>query len=168
MKLQEGSYENIITNELRQDMLQAEGDGLVCKQENIDDAESPFMLAEHVNKIVLNRLSDENLSAEERMDFVNRLIDFLHEDKEEKVVDDKQMLSAVVQKSEEARLKATKQDIVNYIHETVDPNDFNNETTPLKIDRHLNKMYMYDLLEFNTPNYELTQEFIDLVEQGVE
>ncbi|MBQ4461601.1 MAG: DEAD/DEAH box helicase family protein, partial [Bacteroidaceae bacterium] len=112
MKLQEGSYENIITNELRQDMLQAEGDGLVCKQENIDDAESPFMLAEHVNKIVLNRLSDENLSAEERMDFVNRLIDFLHEDKEEKVVDDKQMLSAVVQKSEEARLKATKQDIV--------------------------------------------------------
>ena len=112
MKLQEGSYENIITNELRQDMLQAEGDGLVCRQENIDDAESPFMLAEHVNKIVLNRLSDENLSAEERMDFVNRLIDFLDEDKEEKVVDDKQMLSAVVQKSEEARLKATKQDIV--------------------------------------------------------
>ena len=112
MKLQEGSYENIITNELRQDMLQAEGDGLVCKQENIDDAESPFMLAEHVNKIVQNRLSDENLSAEERMDFVNRLIDFLDEDKEEKVVDDKQMLSAVVQKSEEARLKATKQDIV--------------------------------------------------------
>ena len=108
MKLQEGSYENIITNELRQDMLQAESDGLVCKQENIDDAESPFMLAEHVNKIVLNRLSDENLSAEERMDFVNRLIDFLDEDKEEKVVDDKQMLSAVVQKSEEARLKATK------------------------------------------------------------
>ena len=112
MKLQEGTYENIITNELQHDMLQAEVDGLVCKQENIDDAESPFMLAEHVNKIVLNRLSDENLSAEERMDFVNRLIDFLDEDKEEKVVDDKQMLSAVVQKSEEARLKATKQDIV--------------------------------------------------------
>lgn len=66
MKLQEGSYENIITKELQHDMLQAEVDGLVCKQENIDDAESPFMLAEHVNKIVLNRLSDENLSAEER------------------------------------------------------------------------------------------------------
>lgn len=68
----------------------------------------------------------------------------------------------------QAKGEATKQDIVNYIHETVDPNDFNNETTPLKIDRHLNKMYMHDLLEFNTPNYELTQEFIDLVEQGVE
>lgn len=68
----------------------------------------------------------------------------------------------------QAKGEATKQDIVNYIHETVDPNDFNNETTPLKIDRHLNKMYMHDLLEFNTPNYELTQEFIDLVEQGGE
>lgn len=112
MKLQEGSYENIITNELQQNMLQAERENLVCKQEKIDDAESPFMLAEHVNKIILNRLSDENLSTEERVDFVNRLIDFLDEDKEEKVVDDKQMLSAVVQKTEEARLKATKQDIV--------------------------------------------------------
>ena len=68
----------------------------------------------------------------------------------------------------QAKGEATKQDIVNYIHETVDPNDFNNETTPLKIDRHLNKMYMHDLLEFNTPNYELTQEFIDLVKQGGE
>lgn len=109
MKLQEGSYENIITGELRQNMLQAESEGLVCKQENIDDAESPFMLAEHVNKIVLNRLSDDNLSAEERMDFVNRLIDFLDEDKQEKIVDDKKMLSAVVSKSVEAQLKATKQ-----------------------------------------------------------
>ena len=91
MKLQEGSYENIITNELQQNMLQAEREDLVCKQEKIDDAESPFMLAEHVNKIILNRLSDENLSTEERVDFVNRLIDFLDEDKEEKVVDDKPM-----------------------------------------------------------------------------
>ena len=45
MKLQEGSYENIITNELQQDMMQAESDGLVCKQEEMDSAESPFMLA---------------------------------------------------------------------------------------------------------------------------
>ena len=112
MKLQEGSYENIITNELQQDMMQAESDGLVCKQEEMDSAESPFMLAEHVNKLVRNRLADENLTAEERKDFVNRLIDFLGEDKEEKVVDEKQMLSAVVSKQEDARLKATKLDII--------------------------------------------------------
>ena len=64
--------------------------------------------------------------------------------------------------------EATMQDIVNYIHETVDPNDFNNETTPLKIDTHLNRMFMHELLEFNRNRYELTQEFIDLVKQGGE
>lgn len=81
MKLTEGSYENIITDELQQEMLQASAEGLVCKQDEIDDAESPSMLAEHVHRLISNRLSDENLSAEERVDFVNRLIDFLGEQK---------------------------------------------------------------------------------------
>ena len=112
MKLQEGSYENIITNELQQDMLQAKNDGFECQKDDIDDAESPFMLAEHINKLVMNRLSDESLTSEERTDFVNRLIEFLGEDKNEKVVDNKQMLSAVVSKSEDARLKATKQEMI--------------------------------------------------------
>lgn len=57
---------------------------------------------------------------------------------------------------------ATMQEIVNYIHETIDPDDFNNETTPLKIDTHLNRMFMNDLLEFVGNKYELRQEFIDL------
>ena len=57
----------------------------------------------------------------------------------------------------------TLQNIVNYIHETIDPDDFNNDTTPLKIDRHLNQMFMHDLLEFNRNRYELTREFVDLV-----
>ena len=112
MELQEGAYENIITSELQQEMRQVEDDGLVCKQEEIDDAESPYMLAEHVNKLVLNRLSDENLSSKERADFVNRLIDFLGEEEEERVVDDKQMLSAVISKEEDTQLKATKQKLV--------------------------------------------------------
>lgn len=110
MKLQEGSYENIITNELQQDMLQAESDGLVCKQDVIDDAESPSMLAEYVHRIIQNRLADENLTNEERTDFVNKLIDFLDEDKEDRqdiVADGKHMLSAVVSKQEDARLTAT-------------------------------------------------------------
>lgn len=112
MKLQEGAYENIITGELRQDMVQARSQGLVCKKEEIDLPEIPSMLAEHVNKLVLNRLSDESLTAEERMAFVNRLIDFIGEDEEEKIVDDKQMLSAVISKQEEVRLKATKLNLV--------------------------------------------------------
>lgn len=112
MKLTEGSYENIITDELQQEMLQASAEGLVCKQDEIDDAESPSMLAEHVHRLISNRLSDENLSAEERVNFVNRLIDFLGEQKEEKIVDEKNMLSAVISQQDNADLKATGNDLV--------------------------------------------------------
>ena len=112
MKLIEGTYENLITDGLKQDMLDASKKGLVCKQEDIDSAESPNMMTEHLSRIIHNRLSDENLTSEERASFVNRLIDFLGEDKEEKVVDEKQMLSAVVSQQEEARLKATNNSLV--------------------------------------------------------
>lgn len=112
MKLKEGTYENLITSGLKQDMQKASLEGLVCKQEDIDGAESPNMLTEHLSRIIRNRLSDENLTAEERTVFVNRLIDFLGEDNEEKVVDDKQMLAAVLSMQEEARLKATNSTLV--------------------------------------------------------
>ena len=107
MKLIEGTYENLITDGLIQDMQDASANGLVCRQEDIDGAESPNMLTEHLSRIIRNRLSDENLTAEERALFVNRLIDYLGEGKEEKVMDDKQMLAAVVSRQEDARLKAT-------------------------------------------------------------
>ncbi len=112
MKLQEGAYENLITEELQTDMRETECDGLVCKRDEIDDAESPSMLAEHIGRIVSNRLSDDNLSAEERVAFVNRLIDFIGEQKEDRVVKDREMLSAVVSKQEVVRLRATNQNLV--------------------------------------------------------
>lgn len=90
MKLVEGAYENLITDGVRQDMLDASKIGMVCKLEDIDSAESPNMLTEHLSKLIRNRLSDENLSAEERADFANRLIDFLGEGKEEKIIDEKE------------------------------------------------------------------------------
>lgn len=91
MKLIEGTYENLITEGLKQDMQTASKEGLVCKQEDIDGAESPNMLTEHLSRIIRNRLSDENLTAEERTALVNKLIDFLGEEQEEKETDDKQM-----------------------------------------------------------------------------
>ena len=112
MKLQEGVYENIITSALQHDMVQTEEEGLICKQEDIDGAENPSMLANHIGKLVLNRLSDEELSADERTDFVNRLIDFLGEDGDEKVVDSKQMLAAVVTKNEEQNRKSTRKEMI--------------------------------------------------------
>ncbi|WP_278811806.1 MULTISPECIES: DEAD/DEAH box helicase [Prevotellaceae] len=112
MKLIEGTYENLITDGLKHDMLDASEEGLVCKKEDIDGAEEPSMLTEHISRIIRNRLKDENLTTEERASFVNRLIDFLGEDDDEKLADDKQMLSAVVSLQEESRLKATKQTLV--------------------------------------------------------
>lgn len=112
MILKEGAYENLITNELQQDMWQAEREGLVCKQEDIDNAESPAMLTEHVAKLVRNRLTDESLTKEEKTAFVNRLIDFLGEEGDEKIIDDSQMLAAVISKPQEAMLNATRQTLV--------------------------------------------------------
>ena len=74
MELLEGVYENLITNNLKHDIEQTQNKGLACKKEFIDEAESPSMLAEHVHKILINRLSDEQLSTEERVNFVNRFL----------------------------------------------------------------------------------------------
>ena len=52
MKLKEGSYENLITNEVKQDIAETSREGLVCKEDDIDEAEAPSMLAEHVSRIV--------------------------------------------------------------------------------------------------------------------
>lgn len=65
---------------------------------------------------------------------------------------------------------STLQGIVNHIHETIDPEDFNNETTPLKIERHVNMMYIDDLLDIEHRNnkevYVLQDSFIKLVKEG--
>lgn len=108
MKLQEGIYENIITKEVETNIIDSENNGLVCKEETLDTAESPSMLAEHLGKIIKSRLSDENLSTDERTDFVNRLIDYLGEGEQDKIARQDNILSAVVSKSENARLEATK------------------------------------------------------------
>lgn len=46
MKLQEGLYENLITQELLQEIEYANINGLVCKKDELDTAESPSILAE--------------------------------------------------------------------------------------------------------------------------
>lgn len=112
MKLKEGAYENIITHNLLQEMEAANREGLICKKGDIDEAESPLMFTEHLSKLLRNRLSDESLSAEERAGFVNRLIDFLGEDREEKIADDRQLLAAVMSQEEDSILKATHKEMV--------------------------------------------------------
>ena len=60
---------------------------------------------------------------------------------------------------------ATSQDIINYIYSYSDPDDFNNNNMPLKITNHLNKMFMYDLLDFNAPYYEIGDAYYELTKE---
>lgn len=107
MKLIEGTYENLITYGLKQEMQLASEEGMVCRKEDIDCADSPDMLAEHLSRVIRNRLTDESLTVEERTSFVNRLLDFMGEGNEDKVADDRQMLSAVLSATAEANIRAT-------------------------------------------------------------
>ena len=58
----------------------------------------------------------------------------------------------------------TLQEITNSICEGLDPEDFNEETTPLKIEMNVERLYMSDYLDFNAPHYELQESFVELVE----
>lgn len=107
MELHEGAYENLITNELKNDIAQADGQGLVCQKGDIDGAEQPTMLAHHIGNLILGRLNDEALTLEEKIDFANSLIDFLGNGDEERIADSRQMLTAVLSKQTEAHIKAT-------------------------------------------------------------
>lgn len=112
MKLHEGAYENLITNELQSDMTESASLGLVCRTEDIDGAESPSMLANHIGRLILGRLSDENLSVEERTQFANGLIDFLGDADDDRIADSSQMLAAVLSRTDDVRLRATDKTLV--------------------------------------------------------
>ena len=61
---------------------------------------------------------------------------------------------------------STLQGIINYICDGLDPEDYNEDITPLKIDRHINMMYIDDLLDVEHRNnkevYILQDSFIKL------
>ena len=61
----------------------------------------------------------------------------------------------------------TLQEITNYICEGIDPEDFNNETTPLKIEFEVNKLYMEDFIDVehvdNKEVYVLQKRFEKLL-----
>jgi superfamily II DNA or RNA helicase/HKD family nuclease len=77
MILKEGTYEHLITESLERDIAESTAEGLVCAEENIDSAESPEMLTEHLCHIIKNRLADNNLGLAERADITNKIIEFI-------------------------------------------------------------------------------------------
>lgn len=110
MKLKEGSYENLITKGLQKDIHIAENNGMICKMDKIDEAESPSIIAQHIQRIINYRLADENMTQKKRIEFANKLIDFLTENDGE-IIDYENILSAIISKDDDAILKATKKEI---------------------------------------------------------
>jgi superfamily II DNA or RNA helicase/HKD family nuclease len=88
-------------------MSETAAQGLVCKEDKLDDAESPSMLAEYIGKLVKRRL-EEDMSAEERANVANKIIELLSDD-DDKVTDEKHILSEVIDAQENAIRNATKQ-----------------------------------------------------------
>ena len=58
----------------------------------------------------------------------------------------------------------TLQEIINYICECMDPEDFNNETTPLKIEVHVDRLHKNNYIELKSNKYGLQDRFTELVE----
>lgn len=112
MNLTEGVYEDLINNELNQAIEDSDAANIVCKTDDIDSAESPQMLANYVAKIVHRKLTEESLSNEERIRYVNNILQHSEVDNDELLVITKQYLSAVISKQKAAALSMTRQHIV--------------------------------------------------------
>ena len=96
MKLHEGVYENLINGQLDYDMKQTEKEGLVCKTEQIDSAESAKILADFLADAIRKKLEDKDIATEEKINFVNDILDSTDIDDNEKLIDAPRLLSAVI------------------------------------------------------------------------
>ena len=56
--LKEGIYEHIINKETKGEIEQTEEKNLVCVKNNIDNAESPQILADYLAKVIRNKLEE--------------------------------------------------------------------------------------------------------------
>jgi superfamily II DNA or RNA helicase/HKD family nuclease len=110
MKLSKGVYEHLITNELKKDMSETEAEGLLCKESDVDDAESPNMLAEYIGRLVRRRFED-GMSIEERVGVANKIIEMLGDD-DGKIASENQILAEVIDEQENAIRNATRQETV--------------------------------------------------------
>lgn len=112
MKLHEGVYENLINGQLAYDMKQTEKEGLVCKTEQIDSAESAKILADFLADAIRKKLEDKDIATEEKINFVNDILYSTDIDDNEKLIVAPRLLSAVINQQKNEELKATKKDII--------------------------------------------------------
>ncbi len=111
MPLTEGSYEHLITSALRADIDEAEAAGLICREAPLDQAEAPALLADHVARLVRNRLGEDGITPEERRTLANRLIALLESESvtpDEAVADADHLLTDVMSRQRDVTLRQEK------------------------------------------------------------
>lgn len=96
MKLKEGIYENLITEELSEEIHEAENNDLVCQKIDIDDAESPKLMSDYLASLIKRRMDDESLSVEARAQMVNEIVKSLRFEDKDVLRDNTKMLSQVM------------------------------------------------------------------------
>ncbi|MCH4156667.1 MAG: DUF3427 domain-containing protein [Muribaculaceae bacterium] len=107
MELKKGVYENFINEALLEKIKLLESQKMVCTKEEIDMAETPTMLAEYLSEIIKNRLDDSSLSVEQRIDFVNHIIDISKTNDGSKIIDKEKILAEVKTPIQQAEERAT-------------------------------------------------------------
>ena len=113
MKLVSGIYENLISEQLKAETKAAEQERLACIEQPVDSAEHPRMIAEYISNIIQQKLNDESLTLQKRIEIANRIIrDIGNVPKEELLTQTDDILTAVVPEAEKVRLEQTKDSIV--------------------------------------------------------
>ena len=113
MKLTSGVYENLISEQLEAEKRAAEQERLVCIEQPVDSAEHPRMIADYISHLIQQKLDDENLTAEQRVEIDNRIIREIGDvPKEELLSKTDEFLAAVVPEEEHVRLVQTNDTII--------------------------------------------------------
>lgn len=113
MKLTSGVYENLISEQLEAEKKAAEQERLACIEQPVDSAEHPRMIADYISNLIQQKLSDESLNAEERVEIANRIIRQIGDiPQEETLKETDQILAAVVPEEEKVRLEQTSDTLV--------------------------------------------------------
>lgn len=93
--LKKGIYENIISQQIERNIHKAEEQNLVCVREDIDDAESPQILADYLSKAIRQKLEDaEDLN--DRVNLVNKILSDYGLMEDIKIADSSNLLTEVM------------------------------------------------------------------------
>ncbi len=113
MKLKKGVYETLISSRVASDIRETEADSSrQCETAPIDVAESAKLLAGYLSGVVRKRLEDSGLTVEQKAKIVNDILKSLSANGGERIVEEPQLLTAVMSSQRAAQLKATKQRVV--------------------------------------------------------